>query len=144
MSTSSLITKVFSPQSEWNDKEEFLDVIYWGRQVPARACFLTLIFKDPVSVFDFHSDNLKILGILLGLVWGLLPLKGFLGLVLFAGISAGIVYVWITAIQVSLHSHNYDKGRGPKKKRISYGLLPNLPSECKTCFGGPRMILHAL
>ena len=64
---------------EWNDKEEFLDVIYWGRQI---------------------------LGILLGLVWGLLPLKGFLGLVLFAGISAGIVYVWITAIQVSLQSHN--------------------------------------
>merc|ERR1711974_224317 len=66
------ITKVFSPQSEWNDKEEFLDVIYWGRQI---------------------------LGILLDLVWGLLPLKGFLGLVLFAGISAGVVYVWITAIQ---------------------------------------------
>jgi len=71
-STSSLISKVFSPQSEWNDKEEFLDVIYWGRQI---------------------------LGIILGLLWGLLPLKGFLGLVLFAGISAGIVYVWITAVQ---------------------------------------------
>jgi len=53
-------------------KEEFLDVIYWGRQI---------------------------LGILLGLVWGLLPLKGFLGLVLFAGLSAGIIYVWITAVQ---------------------------------------------
>ena len=39
VSTSSLITKVFSPQSEWNDKEEFLDVIYWGRQVPLRDCF---------------------------------------------------------------------------------------------------------
>ena len=113
VSTSSLITKVFSPQSEWNDKEEFLDVIYWGRQVPARDCFLTLIL---FLFLDFRSDNLKILGILLGLVWGLLPLKGFLGLVLFAGISAGIVYVWITAIQVSLHevslhSHNYDNCR---------------------------------
>ena len=42
----------------------------------------------------------QILGIILGLLWGLLPLKGFLGLVLFAGISAGIVYVWITAVQV--------------------------------------------
>ena len=44
--------------------------------------------------------SLQILGILLGLVWGLLPLKGFLGLVLFAGLSAGLVYVWITAVQV--------------------------------------------
>ena len=42
----------------------------------------------------------QILGIFLGLFWGLLPLKGFLGLVLFAGLSAGIVYVWITAVQV--------------------------------------------
>ena len=40
------------------------------------------------------------LGILLGLVWGLLPLKGFLGLVLFGAVSAGLVYVWITAVQV--------------------------------------------
>ena len=55
----------------------------------------------------FTRDFSKILGILLGLVWGLLPLKGFLGLVLFAGISAGIVYVWITAIQVSLHSQEW-------------------------------------
>lgn len=53
----------------------------------------------------------KILGILLGLVWGLLPLKGFLGLVLFAGISAGIVYVWITAIQVFFNSFSYGHHR---------------------------------
>jgi hypothetical protein len=36
-----------------------------------------------------------------GLVWGLIPLKGFLGLVLFAAFSAGLIYVWFTAIQVS-------------------------------------------
>jgi len=40
-----------------------------------------------------------VLGILLGLVWGLLPLKGFLGLLLFGAVSAGLVYVWITAVQ---------------------------------------------
>ena len=38
---------------------------------------------------------------MLGLIWGLLPLKGFIGLVLFAALSAGIVYVWFTAVQAS-------------------------------------------
>ena len=37
-----------------------------------------------------------------GLVWGLVPLKGFLGLILFAALSAGIVYVWITTFQVRI------------------------------------------
>ena len=47
VSTSSLITKVFSPQSEWNDKEEFLDVIYWGRQVPFKGfSFVTSRLRD--------------------------------------------------------------------------------------------------
>ncbi|XP_050340060.1 respirasome Complex Assembly Factor 1-like [Bactrocera neohumeralis] len=48
-------------------RDEFLDVIYWARQI---------------------------FGILLGIVWGIVPLKGFLGLVLFAGISCGIVYIY--------------------------------------------------
>jgi len=71
MSISSTISKIWV-QSDWSDKEEFLDVIYWARQI---------------------------IGIVIGLVWGLVPLKGFLGLVLFAGLSAGIVYVWFTAVQ---------------------------------------------
>ncbi len=33
-------------------------------------------------------------------MWGLIPLKGFLGLVLFAAFSAGLIYVWFTALQV--------------------------------------------
>jgi len=72
MASMELVSRMVTPQSAWPDKEEFLDVIYWGRQV---------------------------LGILLGLVWGLLPLKGFLGLLLFGAVSAGLVYVWITAVQ---------------------------------------------
>jgi len=71
MSISSSFKKIWV-ESDWSDKEEFLDVIYWARQI---------------------------IGILIGLVWGLLPLKGFLGLVLFAALSAGIVYVWFTAVQ---------------------------------------------
>jgi len=68
----SVLQKAMTSGSEWPDKEEFLDVIYWGRQI---------------------------LGIILGLIWGLLPLKGFLGLILFGGLSCGLVYVWITAVQ---------------------------------------------
>ena len=41
----------------------------------------------------------QILGIILGLVWGIIPLKGFVGLLLFGLTSAGVVYVWITAYQ---------------------------------------------
>ena len=73
MSTVDLVKKVFTQGADWPDKEQFLDVIYWGRQI---------------------------LGIILGLVWGLLPMKGFVGLVLFGALSAGIVYVWFTAVQV--------------------------------------------
>ena len=40
---------------------------------------------------------------LLGLVWGLIPLKGFLGLALFAAFSAGLIYVWFTALQVRVN-----------------------------------------
>nr|CAI5849318.1 unnamed protein product [Callosobruchus analis] len=58
--------------SEWPDKEEFLDVIYWTRQA---------------------------LGIMLGILWGLLPLKGILGLVLFAVINAGAVYLYSSSFQ---------------------------------------------
>lgn len=68
-------SRAFTANSEWPDKvglqlkfsyyllklteimlqEEFLDVIYWIRQV---------------------------LGVLLGIIWGLVPLRGFLGLAL--------------------------------------------------------------
>ena len=73
MSVMGTINKVYTPNSEWPEKEEFLDVIYWSRQI---------------------------IGLVLGLLWGLLPLKGFIGIFLFAALSAGIVYVWFTAVQV--------------------------------------------
>ncbi|XP_068144986.1 GEL complex subunit OPTI [Drosophila tropicalis] len=59
-------------KSEWPDKDEFLDVIYWSRQV---------------------------FGIILGIIWGIFPLKGFLGLVLFAAISCGVVYLYAINFQ---------------------------------------------
>ncbi|XP_011198962.1 PREDICTED: uncharacterized protein C20orf24 homolog [Bactrocera latifrons] len=67
LNLSEICSRALKANSEWPDKDEFLDVIYWARQI---------------------------FGILLGIVWGIVPLKGFLGLVLFAGISCGIVYIY--------------------------------------------------
>ncbi|XP_058829970.1 GEL complex subunit OPTI [Topomyia yanbarensis] len=60
------------PNSEWNEKDDFLDVIYWARQI---------------------------LGILIGIVMGIVPLKGFVALALFALINCGIVYFYCTSFQ---------------------------------------------
>ncbi|XP_050518436.1 respirasome Complex Assembly Factor 1 [Diabrotica virgifera virgifera] len=68
----SVWTRAFTSNSEWPDKEEFLDVIYWYRQI---------------------------LGIILGIIWGLIPLKGLLGLMLFALINAGIMYFYFNSFQ---------------------------------------------
>jgi hypothetical protein len=54
-SLDSVWTRAFTSDSEWPD-EEFLDVIYWFRQV---------------------------VGIIIGLVWGLIPLKGFVALLVY-------------------------------------------------------------
>ncbi|XP_023938654.1 respirasome Complex Assembly Factor 1 [Bicyclus anynana] len=64
--------RAFLPNAEWPDKEEFLDVIYWMRQA---------------------------IGIVLGLCWGLLPLKGFLGLLLFVIVNAAVIYVYVNNFQ---------------------------------------------
>ncbi|CAH1101081.1 unnamed protein product [Psylliodes chrysocephalus] len=68
----SVWTRTFTSNSEWPDKEEFLDVIYWARQA---------------------------LGIVLGIFWGLIPLKGLIGLVLFAVINAGVIYFYFGSFQ---------------------------------------------
>jgi len=59
-------------KSSWPDKEEFLDVIYWLRQI---------------------------LGVIIGLAWGVLAIQGAVGLVLFAALNAGLVYVYFSAFQ---------------------------------------------
>lgn len=64
--------RAFKSESQWLDKDEFLDVVYWARQL---------------------------LGIAIGVVWGLVPLKGFVALVLFALVNAGILYIYCTSFQ---------------------------------------------
>jgi len=68
----SVWSKMLTSQSDWPDKDEFLDVIYWMRQI---------------------------LGIILGLVWGLLPLTGIFGLASFFVCNAGIVYLYFNGFQ---------------------------------------------
>uniref|UniRef100_A0A6B2EH74 Putative rab5-interacting protein n=1 Tax=Phlebotomus kandelakii TaxID=1109342 RepID=A0A6B2EH74_9DIPT len=67
----SIWSKAFT-KSEWADKDDFLDVVYWARQV---------------------------LGILIGIAWGIVPLKGVIALALFAAINCGIVYLYCINFQ---------------------------------------------
>ena len=71
-SFSNLWSRAVTAKSSWPDKEEFLDVIYWLRQV---------------------------LGVIIGLAWGTLAIQGAVGLVLFAALNAGLVYVYFSAFQ---------------------------------------------
>ena len=41
----------------------------------------------------------QIIGLVLGFIWGQVPFYGFVGIFLFGGLSAGIIYVWFTAVQ---------------------------------------------
>jgi len=66
------MAKMLQPRAKWQDKDEFLDVIYWLRQV---------------------------LGLIIGLMCGLLPLKGILGLMCFAIINCALVYVYAALFQ---------------------------------------------
>lgn len=69
---SSVWLRAITANAEWPDKEEFLDVIYWSRQV---------------------------IGILVGIAWGLIPLKGFLGLLLFVLVNTGLTYLYFSSYQ---------------------------------------------
>ncbi|KAI4823684.1 hypothetical protein KUCAC02_012259 [Chaenocephalus aceratus] len=65
-------SKVFNSTAVWEEKDEFLDVIYWLRQIIA---------------------------IILGVIWGVAPLKGFLAIAIFCIINAGILYVYFSSFQ---------------------------------------------
>jgi len=71
-SISTTITKALASQSSWPDKEEFLDVIYWLRQI---------------------------VGVLLGLAWGVIAIQGVVGIFLFGAINAGLLYLYFSGYQ---------------------------------------------
>lgn len=68
----SLWNRAITQNSEWVEKDDFLDVIYWSRQV---------------------------IGIFIGVVMGLIPMKGFIALSLFALLNCAIVYLYTTSFQ---------------------------------------------
>ncbi|KAF4077860.1 hypothetical protein AMELA_G00192860 [Ameiurus melas] len=65
-------SKALSSRAVWDDKDEFLDVVYWIRQIIA---------------------------IILGVIWGVVPLKGFLGIAIFCLVNAGVLYVYFSSFQ---------------------------------------------
>ncbi|XP_028667595.2 uncharacterized protein RAB5IF [Erpetoichthys calabaricus] len=65
-------SKAFKSSAVWDEKDEFLDVIYWFRQIIA---------------------------VILGVIWGVSPLKGFLGIAIFCVINAGLVYLYFSSFQ---------------------------------------------
>ncbi|XP_038606383.1 respirasome Complex Assembly Factor 1 [Tachyglossus aculeatus] len=64
--------KALRSDAAWDDKDEFLDVIYWFRQIIA---------------------------VILGVIWGVVPLKGFIGIAIFCLINAGILYLYFSSFQ---------------------------------------------
>lgn len=65
-------SKALKSNSVWDDKDEFLDVIYWLRQIIA---------------------------IVFGVIWGVVPLTGFLGIAIFCVLNAGILYLYFSSFQ---------------------------------------------
>ncbi|KAK2184245.1 hypothetical protein NP493_275g03015 [Ridgeia piscesae] len=64
--------KSISASSSWPDKDEFLDVVYWMRQI---------------------------MGLAFGLIWGIFPLNGILAILLFFVINSLIVYLYYNTFQ---------------------------------------------
>eukprot|EP01099_Mayorella_cantabrigiensis_P001721 TRINITY_DN1759_c0_g3_i2.p1 TRINITY_DN1759_c0_g3~~TRINITY_DN1759_c0_g3_i2.p1 ORF type:complete len:139 (+),score=33.82 TRINITY_DN1759_c0_g3_i2:155-571(+) len=66
-----LFKKVQTPKSQWTPTE-LSDAIHWMRQV---------------------------IGIICGLIWGLIPITGFIGNFLFIGVNYTVVYLWYEKYQ---------------------------------------------
>jgi len=95
-SITSTISKAFTAEAVWADKDEFLDVIYWIRQI---------------------------LGIILGVLWGVFPLKGIFGFVLFFLVNIAIVYIYYNSFQ-KIDEEEY----GGATEIIKEGLMTSFSS----------------
>jgi len=63
----SIWSRMFKSGAKWQDKDEFLDVIYWGRQI---------------------------LSVIMGFLWAYLGLTGAFGIVSFVVFNSAAVYVY--------------------------------------------------
>jgi len=64
--------KAINAKSTFEDKDELLDIVYWGRQV---------------------------VGMLIGIVFGVIPLKGIVALGLFGILTCGATYLYCINFQ---------------------------------------------
>uniref|UniRef100_A0A1I7ZK04 Rab5-interacting protein n=1 Tax=Steinernema glaseri TaxID=37863 RepID=A0A1I7ZK04_9BILA len=71
-SISETINKAFVRGSEWADKDDLLDVVYWGKQV---------------------------LALVIGIASGLLPAHGLLAIVMYVAISTLVAHYYVTQFQ---------------------------------------------
>ena len=71
-SIGSIVSRAFTANSEWDEKDDFLDVVYWIRQV---------------------------VGVIIGICFGVVGVKGAVGIAGFAAINAGVVYAYCSAFQ---------------------------------------------
>ncbi len=71
-SISDIISRAIKPESQWPDKDELLDVVYWSRQ-------------------GFSA--------VLGVIWGIVPFHGLLAIVLYVAISTLTAYFFVTIYQ---------------------------------------------
>ena len=71
--------KALDPSTTWPDKDEFLDVIFWGRQI---------------------------ISVILGLIFGLTQFQGALALVAFCVLNCGAVVVFVNRFK-SIDDEDY-------------------------------------
>uniref|UniRef100_A0A336MMU4 CSON002476 protein n=1 Tax=Culicoides sonorensis TaxID=179676 RepID=A0A336MMU4_CULSO len=64
--------KAITKSSVFEDKDELLDIVYWGRQV---------------------------VGMILGVIFGFIPLKGIIALALFSMLSCAVTYFYCVNFQ---------------------------------------------
>jgi hypothetical protein len=72
------LSKALTRKAQWDDKDDLLEILYWGRQIAA---------------------------LLLGIVCGIVPLKGFLALLLYVGVSTFAGNYYVTGFQ-EVRSYN--------------------------------------
>ncbi|VDK54207.1 unnamed protein product [Anisakis simplex] len=66
------LSKAFVSGSDWPEKDELLDVLYWGKQL---------------------------LALLVGIVWGIIPLHGLLAILFYIFLSTIIAQLYVTNFQ---------------------------------------------
>lgn len=72
MASSSIFSRAITKSSSWPDKDELLDVVYWSRQL---------------------------LALVLGMIWGLLPLTGIFGILLYVAATTLMLNSYVTSFQ---------------------------------------------